>query len=64
MYFGKVQRHVDTGLNRHKNNFSYNRRDNFKDLMSIDQILESLEITKFEYEQALSSSGDNSFQTF
>ena len=62
MYFGKVQRHVDTGLNRHKNNFFYNRRDNFKDLMSIDQILESLEITKFEYEQALSSSGDNSFQ--
>ena len=51
----KVQRYIDTELNPYKNNFFYNTRDDFKELMSIDQILESLEISKFEFVQALSN---------
>ena len=39
-----------------------NKRGDFKELMSIDKILESLEITKFEYEKVLSTSEDDIFQ--
>lgn len=39
-----------------------NTEHDFTQSMSIDQILESLEITKFEFEQALSISEDDSFQ--
>ena len=45
----KVQRYIDTDLNSCKNNFFDDTRDDFK-LISIGQILESLEINKFEFE--------------
>ena len=57
----KVQRYIDTDLNPCKNNFFDDTRDDFK-LISIGQILESLEINKFEFEQALSISEDDSFK--
>ena len=58
----KVQRYIDRKLYPCKNNFFDNVRDDFKELMSIDQILESLEITRFEFEQVLSISEDDSFE--
>ena len=58
----RVKRYVDAELNPRKNNFFDNTRDDFKESMSIDEIIESLEITKFEFEQALFISKDDSFQ--
>lgn len=56
----KVERYIDRELNKYKNHFFDNRGDDFKELTSKDQILESLEITKFE--QALPISENDSFQ--
>ena len=58
----KVERYMNRELNTHKNNFFDNAGDDFKELMPKDQILESLEITKFVFEQALSISENDSFQ--
>ena len=55
----KLERYSE--LNPCKNVFDNTEHD-FTQSMSIDQILESLEITKFEFEQALSISEDDSFQ--
>ena len=58
----RVKTYVDAELNPRKNNFFDNTRDNFKESMSIDEIIESLDTTKFEFEQALFISKDDSFQ--
>ena len=58
----RVKRYIDAELNPRKNNFFDNTRDDFKESMSIYQILQPLEITKFEFEQTLFISEDDSFQ--
>ena len=61
----KMERYIDGELNpcrTIKNNLFDNTRDDFKEVMLIDQILESLKITRLEFEQALSISEDDSFQ--
>ena len=57
-----VQRYIDKDLNPCKNDFFDNTRNNFKELVSIDSRLESLEINKYDFVQAPSISEDDSLQ--
>ena len=58
----KVKQYIDTELNPSKKNCYDNLRDDYEEVKSIDEILEYLEITKCDYEQALSISDDQDFQ--
>ena len=58
----KVKQYIDTELNPSKKIFYDNLRDDYEEVKSIYEILEYLEITKCDYEQALSISDDQDFQ--
>ena len=58
----KVKQYTDSKLNPSKKNFYNTSRDDYEEIKSIDEILEFLEISKFDYEQALSISDDQDFQ--
>ena len=58
----KVKRYIDTELNPSKRNFFDSLRNDYEELKSIDEILGLLEISKVEYEAALSISEDKYFQ--
>ena len=58
----KVRQYINTELNPLKKNFYNKSRDNYEKIKSADEILEFLEVSKFDYEQALSISDDQDFQ--
>ena len=58
----KVKQYIDSKLNPSKKNFYNTSRDDYEKIKSIDEILEFLEISKFDYEQALSIFDDQDFQ--
>ena len=58
----KVKDYIDTELDPSKKNFYDKSMDNFEELMTIDEILEFLDISKDDYENALSISPDRDFQ--
>ena len=58
----KVKQYIHSKLNPSKKNFYNTSRDDYEKTKSIDEILEFLEISKFDYEQALSISDDHDFQ--
>ena len=59
----KVKSYIDTELNPSKN-FYHSFRSDYENVKSIDEILASLEISRAEYEAALSISGDKDFQLY
>ena len=58
----KVKNYIDNELNPSKKNFLDSTKEDYEELKSIDEILASLEISKHDYEEALSISDDNDFQ--
>ena len=60
----KVRQYINTELNPLKKNFYNKSRDNYEKIKSADEILEFLEVSKFDYEQALSVSDDQDFQIY
>ena len=58
----KVKRYIDTELNPSKKKFYDSSRNDYVKVKSIDEILGLLEISKVEYEAALSISEDKDFQ--
>ena len=58
----KFKQYIDTELNPSKNNFYNKSRDDYEETKSIDEILEFLEISKFDYGQVLSISDEQDFQ--
>ena len=58
----KIRQYIDTELNPSKKNFYEKSRDDYEEIKSIDEILEFLEFSKFDYEQSLSISDDQDFQ--
>ena len=59
----KVKNYIDNELNPSKKNFLDSTKEDYEELKSIDEILASLEISKHDYEEALSISDDNDFHT-
>ena len=53
---------IDNELNPSKKNFLNSTKEDYEELKSIDEILASLEISKHDYEEALSIFDDNDFQ--
>ena len=60
----KVKSYIDTKLNPSKKNFYDSSRSDHENVKSIDEILASLEISRVEYEAALSISEDKDFQLY
>ena len=58
----KVKNYIDNELNPSKKNFLDSTKEDYEELKSIDEILASLEISKHDYEEALSISDDTDFQ--
>ena len=58
----KVKNYIDNELNPSKKNFHDSTKEDYEELKPIDEILASLEISKHDYEEALSISDDNVFQ--
>ena len=58
----EVKNYIDNELNPSKKNFLDSTKEDYEELKSIDEILASLEISKHDYEEALSISDDNDFQ--
>ena len=58
----KVKNYTDNELNPSKKNFLDSTKEDYEELKSIDEILASLEISKHDYEEALSISDDTDFQ--
>ena len=58
----KGKNYIDNELNPSKKNFVDSTKEVYEELKSIDEILASLEISKHDYEEALSISDDNDFQ--
>ena len=54
--------YIDNELNKSKKNFLDSTKEDYEELKPIEEILASLEISKHDYEQALSISDDNDFQ--
>ena len=57
----KVKNYI-AELNPSKKNFLNSTKEDYEELKSIDEILASLEISKHDYEEALSIFDDNDFQ--
>ena len=60
---GKVKEYIDGNLNPATKNFYNPSQYFYEPALSIDEILSHLKLTRAEYEDALSISDDNSFQT-
>ena len=58
----KMKNYIDNELNPLKENFFDSTKEDYEELKSINEILASLEISKHDYEEALSISDDNDFQ--
>ena len=58
----KVKNYIDNELNTSNKKFLDITKEGYEELKSIDEILASLEISKHDYEEALSISDDNDFQ--
>ena len=59
----KVKKYIDEFLNPQKRNFLYPEKPNYEQIPNIDEVLESLDISLADYEDALSISTDeNDFQ--
>ena len=58
-----MKNYIDNELNPSKKNFLDSTKEDYEELKSIDEILASLEISKHDYEEALSISDDNDFHT-
>ena len=58
----KVKQYIDTELNPNNINFLDPTKSKFKELKSISEILNELELTESEYYEALSISSDKDFQ--
>ena len=56
-----MKNYIDNELNPSKENFLDSTKEDYEELKSIDEILASLEISKHDYEEALSISDDNGF---
>ena len=48
----KVKNYIDNELNPSKKTFLDNTKEDYEKLKSIDEILASLEISKYDYEEA------------
>ena len=48
----KVKNYIDNGLNPSKKNFLNSTKEDYEELKSTDEILASLEISKYDYEEA------------
>ena len=57
----KVKNYIDNELNPSKKNFLDSTKEDCEELKSIDEIVASSEISKYDYEEALSISDDNDF---
>ena len=60
----KVKRYIDTEINPSKNNFYDSTRSDYEVVITIEEILLLLEISKEDYEVALSISEDSHYQLF
>ena len=58
----KVKKHTDDNLNRGKTNVIDPTKDNFTQPLSIQEILDELEISKDDYYKALSVSKDGDLE--
>ena len=58
----KFKQYIDTELNPSKKKFYDKLRDDYQDVKSIDEILKYLEISKCDFEQALSVFDGQDFQ--
>ena len=57
-----MKNYIDHELNQSNKNFLESAKEYYEELKSIDEILASLEISKHDYEEALSISDRNDFQ--
>ena len=57
----KMKNYIDNELNPSKKNFLDSTKEDCEELKSIDEIVASSEISKHDYEEALSISDDNDF---
>ena len=60
----KVKRYIDTEINPSKNNFYDSTRSDYEVVKTIEEILSLLEISKEDYEAALSISEDSDYQLY
>ena len=60
----KVKRYIDTELNPSKKNFYDSTRSDYEVVKTIEEILSLLEISKEDYEAALSISEDSDYQLY
>ena len=58
----KMNNYIDNELNPLKKDFHDSTKEDYEELKSIDEILAYLEISKHDYEEALSISDDIDFQ--
>ena len=58
----KVKNYIDNEWDPSKKNFLDSIKEDYEELKSADEILASLEVSKHDYEDALSISDDNHFQ--
>ena len=63
-FLSKVKSYIDTRLNPSKTNLYDSFRSDYENVKSTDEILASLEISRAEYEVALSISEDKDFQAY
>ena len=56
-----MKNYIDNELNPSKKNFLDSTKEDCEELRSIDEIVASSEISKHDYEEALSISDDNDF---